>query len=364
MAILEIPIKGEIGKSTLELVENALTSNPNAEEIHLLIDSPGGSVFAGYSIYNALKNSGKKVKSFIQGMCGSIATLISMSAKKEDIQGNKVGHYVIHNPVTKAEGEEKDLLASAQLLQTIKKVMIDKYSQYSGIAKDEISKIMDQESSFTIEEAVIKGFVGSAVDEKLKAVARISHEDVKSLNTKDKSLLEELKTMVAEIKQGFQNIGKGQQGAKNVTGIPALLPDGTEGVLFYDAPTPAEGVAVFSDEAMSIPAAAGDYTLQDGQVITLDESGVIVAITTPDMKAEQKLKEIEAKIAKMAAKEKEMDEVKQKYEAAQAKIKDFESEVAKYQRDPIKADVSMNWNGQGHFLDGVAQGIQKKYNAA
>src|SRR5437868_11732378 len=66
------------------LVENVIgqVRYYNPSKIILYIDSMGGSADVGFTIYNFLKNHSAKVECKILGMCGSIATIIAMSANK------------------------------------------------------------------------------------------------------------------------------------------------------------------------------------------------------------------------------------------------------------------------------------------
>ena len=81
MTIYNLLIDNEIGDKgiTADFVrgEIAKAKAKGASEIRVIMNSPGGSVYEGYSIYNALKSAGIKVNTFVTGQCASIATLIA-----------------------------------------------------------------------------------------------------------------------------------------------------------------------------------------------------------------------------------------------------------------------------------------------
>ena len=77
-------------------VRQQINENKSESELIVHLISPGGDVFEGEAIYNALKNSGKKITTHIEGTCASIATLIA--AAGSNIIMNKTARFMIHNP--------------------------------------------------------------------------------------------------------------------------------------------------------------------------------------------------------------------------------------------------------------------------
>ena len=67
-----------------------------APVLNVEISSPGGDVFAGIAIYNALKASGKEIVVKVMGMAASAASLIAMAGDK--IVMPKNSFMMIHNP--------------------------------------------------------------------------------------------------------------------------------------------------------------------------------------------------------------------------------------------------------------------------
>ena len=105
MITADLYIINEIGSEgiTASYVQDFLMRNKKAEKINLHIDSGGGSVYEGYAIYNLLKNSGKSIDAHIISYCGSIATMIALSA--DNIYMNEHGRFMIHNPSTQVQGD-------------------------------------------------------------------------------------------------------------------------------------------------------------------------------------------------------------------------------------------------------------------
>jgi len=251
MASIHISIKGEILKGKAKEVEDLIKAGPEANEIDVEMDSEGGNVFEGFSIYNLLKNSGKRIKVAVVGKCGSIATLIALAAEKKDITMNKpVGMWLIHNPTIGLQGDSKELESASSVLKTIESIMVKVYKERMKLSGEEIQKMMDAQKPFTPEEAEKAGLVGSTVEE-IKAFEAVARFDPESLNKKDNSKLEEL---IATVKQMAEKLF-----TKNIKNAVTLtLTDG--GSIYVDTETtPAVGDNVFTDVGMTEMVAAGGH---------------------------------------------------------------------------------------------------------
>ena len=124
--------------------------------IHLRINSPGGSVFDGVAIYEAVKRHKSKVVSHIDGFAGSMASVIALAA--DEVVISKLGFYMIHDPWTIAIGNADDMRKEADLLDKISDTLINTYSDKTGMDKDEIKAMMSAESWLNAEETVKLGF--------------------------------------------------------------------------------------------------------------------------------------------------------------------------------------------------------------
>lgn len=146
----------EEGVSEKELAEELLEYG-DLDELTIRINSPGGLVTAGIAIYNTLKNHKAKKIVEIDGLCGSIATVIAMCAEKRVM--NAGTRFMIHNPLTMAFGGIKDLEKSIERLNQIKNDVVEIYNFVTKLGKEEIEKLMDEEPYFKPEEALEKGFI-------------------------------------------------------------------------------------------------------------------------------------------------------------------------------------------------------------
>jgi len=128
-----------------------------ATQIDLHINSPGGEVFDGITIYNLIKQHPATVTTYIDGLAASIASVIALAGDKVIMAENAL--YMIHNPWGFAMGDAEEMRKTADLLDKVGGSLITAYNSKSGKPDDEISALMDAETWMTAQEAKEFGFV-------------------------------------------------------------------------------------------------------------------------------------------------------------------------------------------------------------
>lgn len=126
------------------------------KDLTVWIDSYGGSVFAGASIYNALKEHKGKITVKVDGKAMSAASVIAMAG--DEILMSPVAVMMIHNPLTAAYGNMHDLRKVADILDTVKESIINAYVEKTGRSRNKISQMMDDETWMSSNVAVKEGF--------------------------------------------------------------------------------------------------------------------------------------------------------------------------------------------------------------
>ena len=142
--------------------------------IHLRINSPGGNVFDGIAIYEAVRRHPSNVVAHIDGLAGSMASVIALAAN--DVVISKMGYYMIHEPWSIAMGNADDMRKEADLLDSISDTLLGAYTDKTGLKKDKIKELMAEESWLNSELALEYGFVDriddNENDEALEIAAR------------------------------------------------------------------------------------------------------------------------------------------------------------------------------------------------
>lgn len=349
------------GEISFQNVNNQLSlpENVDAKEVTVHIISPGGDVFEGEAIYNALKNSGKKIITHIEGTCASIATLIAGAGHK--IIMNRTARWMIHNPKISAITEASDsreLRHVANQLDQIKTLLIDVYDRKTTLGKEKLWELYDNETWLTAEQAETMGFIDESTDA-IKAVASINLKHLR-MEAKDKSLLGAIKNLFGLKK--FKNE------------FTETLADGSKIIVISDDGDWTGKQVVREDGA---PIEPGDYTLaESGTVITIDANSTITKVTEapPPEEAEkpedmEKIKQLEEQLAaakasqaaaeaKVAALDQSTSAITAKFEA---RFKELEDKDKKREEDNKKPVGTMPAVKRGPVL--VNSGGEDDYDA-
>ena len=129
------------------------------KNITVWINSYGGDVFAASQIYTALKEHKGKVTVKVDGVAISAASVVAMAG--DEIFMTPTGLVMIHNPFpgNGIRGEAKDLRHAADVLDEVKETILNAYQLKTKKSRDEISKMMDEETWMSAKKALSEGFV-------------------------------------------------------------------------------------------------------------------------------------------------------------------------------------------------------------
>ena len=128
-------------------------------DITLWINSPGGDVFAAAQIYNMLMDYPGHVTVKIDGIAASAASVIAMAGSQ--VEMSPVAMMMIHNPITVAIGDSKEMQKAIDMLAEVKESIVNAYEIKTGLSRNKISKLMDAETWFNAKKAVELGFADS-----------------------------------------------------------------------------------------------------------------------------------------------------------------------------------------------------------
>lgn len=128
----------------------------NNGDITVWINSPGGDVIAAAQIYNMLMDHKGNVTVKIDGIAASAASVIAMAGTK--VLMSPVSMMMIHNPMTLAFGDKTEMKRAISMLDEIKDSIVNAYEIKTSLARDKISKLMDEETWMNANKAIEMGF--------------------------------------------------------------------------------------------------------------------------------------------------------------------------------------------------------------
>ena len=146
--------------------------------LNVRINSPGGSVVEGMAIYNALKEHQARKVVHIDGAAYSMASIVAMVG--DEIRIADGAFVMIHNPYGVFEGDAEQLRKYADLLDKNQQHMVGIYSEKTGLAADEVNRLMAEETWLDAADAVAKGFATKVIG-KAKAAAEVKLDGFKNI---------------------------------------------------------------------------------------------------------------------------------------------------------------------------------------
>jgi ATP-dependent protease ClpP protease subunit len=222
-------------------------------ELTVRINSPGGSVFDGVAIYNALKRHDAAITVWIDGIAASIASMIAMAGDQVVMPENAM--LMLHDPSALVLGTASDMRLMADALDKMKAGMVAAYRDKSGRDDAEIEALMAAETWLLAQEAADLGLA-----DRVEAPVRMAaHFDLSR----------------------FRNT------PPQLAAILTILADEVQNVRAFGSESMLEGVQAVVNQRMSEMASKMDATLEHlrigaikGQILDADGSAVIYDLFT------------------------------------------------------------------------------------
>ena len=126
------------------------------------INSPGGDVIAASQIYTMLSEYPGEVTIKIDGIAASAASVVAMAGNK--ILMAPTAMMMIHNPATLAFGDHNDMKQAIRMLDEVKQSIINAYEKRTHLPRDEISRMMENETWMNARKAIELGFADGMLE--------------------------------------------------------------------------------------------------------------------------------------------------------------------------------------------------------
>lgn len=269
---LHLYIYEEVMEGLENEIQNQIKEYPEAENIYVHINSPGGGVYTGWTVGNILSMQSKPTIALIEGFCASIATYIALSCDRVEMADT--AQFMIHNASMYLGGDKNQFKEAVRQLDKIDQDLISKYVKKTGLPPNEIAEMMDKETFLNTEETIRLGFADKKM-QPLKAVAKFDFKQVK-MNDEQKGILAQIKDLVLGVKNESQE--------EKPNNMAITLEDGTM-IFVYSEDGEFEGKSVVmadeDGEPTETPAPNGTHALDDGRSITV-EDGVITSVKEDD----------------------------------------------------------------------------------
>ena len=161
-----IMLDGEVTQHTASLVVAQmlfLESEDSKKPINLYINSPGGSVTAGMSIYDTMQFIQCPVHTIVMGQAASMGSLLATAGEKGHRYILPNARHMIHQPLGGASGQATDVEIQARELLRWKTVLTDIYSKHTGLDAEALKVDMERDNFMTAEQAVSYGLADKLI---------------------------------------------------------------------------------------------------------------------------------------------------------------------------------------------------------
>ena len=140
-----------------------LESEDPDRDIYFYINSPGGSVTAGMSIYDTMQYIKPEIQTIVMGQAASMGSLLAAAgaAGKRSILPN--ARHMIHQPLGGASGQATDVEIQARELLRWKEVLINIYVLHTGKDHERLRTDMERDCFMTAQEAVDYGLADQII---------------------------------------------------------------------------------------------------------------------------------------------------------------------------------------------------------
>ena len=160
---LQGPISDESANLVVAQMLFLQFDDPKAD-INLYINSPGGSVTAGMSIYDTMQFVNCDVATYCLGQAASMGAMLLTAGTKGKRHCLPNGRVMIHQPLAGTEGTTVEILIHAKEFIRTKRILNDLLSKHTGQSVERIEKETDRDNFMSAQEAVDFGLVDQVLE--------------------------------------------------------------------------------------------------------------------------------------------------------------------------------------------------------
>jgi len=142
--------------------------DPN-QRIQLYIQSPGGEVYSGMAIFDAMRSIQAPVSTTAVGWTASFGTVVLIAGTKGMRHALPSATIHMHQPHGGTEGQASDIVIAAKEYQRMKDMLTDIFVEQTGQTRETIVRDNDRDRYFGAYEAVEYGLIDSVIEKTVKS---------------------------------------------------------------------------------------------------------------------------------------------------------------------------------------------------
>jgi len=156
-------INDEVANSVVAQMLFLQSEDPKAD-IHLYINSPGGSITAGLAIYDTMQFVNCPVATYCLGQAASMGAILLAAGTKGKRRALPNARIMIHQPMAGVEGTAEDILIHAREFSKLKERLNRILLKHTGHPLKKIEQDTDRDRFMTAEEARDYGLIDEVIE--------------------------------------------------------------------------------------------------------------------------------------------------------------------------------------------------------
>ena len=148
-----------------------LESEDPDSDIHIYINSPGGSVSAGLGIYDMMQYVKPDICTYCTGLAASMGAVLLAAGSKGKRYALPHSQIMIHQPLGGAQGQAADIAIQAKQILYLKEKLNDILVKHTGQPFEKIERDTDRDRYMSSEDAKAYGIVDNMISERPKGKA-------------------------------------------------------------------------------------------------------------------------------------------------------------------------------------------------
>ncbi|MGX7582790.1 ATP-dependent Clp protease proteolytic subunit [Candidatus Vidania fulgoroideorum] len=138
-------------------------NNLNSKDIQIYINSPGGSIYSGFAIYDVIKNSKSKISTICYGLAASMGAFLLSCGNKGKRFCTKNSRIMIHQPIGGVKGQATEIKIHYKEIYYLKKKIIKIFSKNTGRKIKKIKKDIDRDNYMSSIDAKKYGLIDKII---------------------------------------------------------------------------------------------------------------------------------------------------------------------------------------------------------
>lgn len=163
IVFLGTPINDDVANLIIAQLLFLEADNPG-RDIHLYINSPGGTVSSGFAIYDTMQYLRSPVNTICMGLAASMAAFLLAAGAKGKRSALPHARLMVHQPSGGTQGTAADIEIQAKEILYLRTQLNGLFSKHTGRPVEQIERDMDRDNFMSAAEAKAYGLIDSVLE--------------------------------------------------------------------------------------------------------------------------------------------------------------------------------------------------------